>query len=206
MVGTVARWGARTHLLPPRPRPRPPRVVSRRPWRPGCRFAGPIRGHLACWCWSSTAFHQLGRARQFAEARGSERWARDREGHFRVSQTQGKGADANVLVVPVGCRPELAPGRLCESESGQRAQGQKERREQVSNGCQLFALVLFFFLPRACAVVARGVGVKTDRNKNLSPFFPLSKNEKLKRITINNKYRYIEKGKFQQNMSELVGK
>lgn len=131
----------RTHLLPPRP----PRVVSRRPWRPGCRFAGPIRGHLACWCWSSTAFHQLGRARQFAEARGSERWARDREGHFRVSQTQGKGADANVLVVPVGCRPELAPGRLCESESGQRAQGQKERREQVSNGCQLFALVLFFF-------------------------------------------------------------
>jgi hypothetical protein len=69
---------------------------------PGCRFAGPIRGHLACCCWSSTAFHRLGRARQFAGARGSERWARDREGHFRVSQTQGKGADANVLVVTVG--------------------------------------------------------------------------------------------------------
>lgn len=145
-VGTVAKGGEQglTSSLRVRVRVHPAWSPGGH-GAPGCRFAGPIRGHLACCCWSSTAFHRLGRARQFAGARGSERWARDREGHFRVSQTQGKGADANVLVVPVGCRPELAPGRLCESESGQRAQGQKERREQVSNGCQLFALVLFFF-------------------------------------------------------------
>lgn len=113
-------------------------ALLRRPWRPWGSLADPIRGHLLGWPSTSSRLLELcvcelREAREQARKEGL--CVSERKGKLRVKTKQRKGQSTLVL----------GSEREREREKGacsvQRQKGQKERREQMSNGCQLFFLL-----------------------------------------------------------------
>lgn len=111
-------------------------ALLRRPWRPWGSLADPIRGHLLGWPSTSSRLLELCVC-ELREAREQARKAYvspKGRGSWELKPSKEKGS----LLLCWARREREREKGAC---SVQRQQGQKERREQMSNGCQLFFLL-----------------------------------------------------------------